>query len=59
MNEPVLGVEAQVGLAGLRVRPMALEAVVREDGPHVAREIDLGCRRGPSRGNQKREGDED
>ena len=35
-----LPVESQVGLAGLLVRPVALEAVVRQDRQHVAGEID-------------------
>jgi hypothetical protein len=52
---PLLGVEAELGLAGLLVRAVAEEAVVRQDGQHVAAEVH---RRVGGAGRQRDEGEE-
>ena len=41
-EELFLGIEPKFGLLVLRVRPMATKALVRENGPNVAVEIDRG-----------------
>src|SRR5947207_892824 len=40
LERPFLRVEAEVALAALVVRPVAEEAIVREDGADVALEVD-------------------
>ena len=42
---PFLRVQPQPGLALPRVRPVAVEALVREDGPDLVVEVDLPCSR--------------
>ena len=54
LEKSFLGVEAQTGLAMIRIRPVAGEAVVREDGPHVAIELNLVRRARGQRRRQKR-----
>src|SRR5207244_4468676 len=39
-KEPFLGIKPQVGLALVLVRAVALKAVLRQDGPDIAIEID-------------------
>ena len=51
-ERPVLRVEAQPRLAGALVRPVAREAVVGQDRPHVALEVDGGGGRGRPLGGE-------
>ena len=38
----LLGIEPQVGLALIGVRPMTVKTLVGQDGPNVAVKVDLG-----------------
>jgi hypothetical protein len=62
-ESPLTGVQAAIGLARFLVESVAVEAVLGENGPHVAVELDLGRERSlfseeNGAGNQNPEGEQ-